>query len=111
VIFLSYPPIPPEWHNLILQPNITIASILACRLFRELKLGLFMDSETEGAISRIVFQDLGKISHHQSGGTSELRTYDGAAETDTSGTVGTLDIENTVSWDASEEDGGHRQVE
>lgn len=112
VIFLCYcPTIPPEWRNLFLQPNITVASVLACRLFRELKLGLFMDSETEGAISGIVFQNGGKTPHHQRGGASGLRTYDGAAETDTSGTVGTLDVENTMGWDASEEDEGHRQVE
>ena len=74
-------------------------------------MGLFTDLDTEGVISRIVFQDMGKISHHQSGGTSELRTYDGATEADTSGTVGTSDIENPVGWNASEEDRGHRQVE
>jgi len=108
-VFIDHPRIPPEWHNLLLEPNIAIASILACRLFRELKLGLFEDPMTEGAMSNIVFQDLAKISRQQSGHVlPELCTYDGA-ETDASGNTASdaWDIENPGSSNvASEKDGG-----
>ena len=57
-------------------PNITIASIMACRLFRELKLGLFVKPMTEDTISNIVIRDIGTIPSQHSRFIFELRTLD-----------------------------------
>jgi len=83
VVFLYSPTVPPEWHLLLLDPNITITSIMACRLFRELKLGRFVDP-TEVAFSTIVHEDMGDISQQQSGlqVVLELRTLRDDAGTD-----------------------------
>jgi hypothetical protein len=48
---------------------------MACRLVRELKLGLFVNPMTSQAASKIVFRDLG-IDSQQSGRSSHLRTHD-----------------------------------
>jgi hypothetical protein len=55
-IFIYSPSVPPEWNSLFLLPNIAIARVMACRLFRELKLGLFIDRMSDRAISKIVFR-------------------------------------------------------
>lgn len=77
-VFILRIGIPPEWHSLFLEPNLTVASILACRLVRELKLGVYEDLMTQHAISKIVFRDIGNSSQQQSGCTSEPRTHDSA---------------------------------
>jgi hypothetical protein len=66
VVFIYSPVIPPEWRNLFLEPTVTVASVMACRLFRELKLGVFADTMTEGAFSTLVLTDMGHISQRQS---------------------------------------------
>ena len=77
-VFIYSPSVPSEWNGLLLEPNITVASIMACRLVRELKLGQFSDPMTEGAISQIVFIDMGNMPRQRSAHAFELRTDDGA---------------------------------
>ncbi|KIM86339.1 hypothetical protein PILCRDRAFT_4842 [Piloderma croceum F 1598] len=79
VVFIYSPAIQPEWHNLVLEFNIAISSVTACRLVRELKLGLFREANTEIVVSNVVFRDMGIVSQQESGSTSEL---------DTRGTIG-----------------------
>jgi len=86
VVFIYSPAIHPEWHNLILEFNIAISSVTACRLVRELKLGLFWEEKTEIMVSNVVFRDIGIIVPHQeSEGASELGTGD-TTGIDTGGT-------------------------
>jgi hypothetical protein len=49
------------WNAMVVPPNVTVASIMACRIFRELKLGLIEGPITEEAISKLVFRDIGSI--------------------------------------------------
>jgi len=51
---------------------------MACRIFRELKLGLFADPMTDQDISKIVGRDIGAIQQLQSGYAFELHTPDDA---------------------------------
>jgi len=51
-IFIYSLSVPPEWHSLFITPNITVAGVMACRIFRELKLRLFADPITDGVISQ-----------------------------------------------------------
>jgi hypothetical protein len=92
VVFIYSPAIQPEWHNLILEFNIAISSVTACRLVRELKLGLFRETKTEIVVSNVVFRDMGIVSQPESGSTSEL---------DTPGTIGvdTSGVDKLYSWD------------
>jgi hypothetical protein len=78
VVFIYSPSVPPGWSTLFLVPNITVASVMSCRLFRELKLGLFVDPMGEEAMSKIVFRDMATIPRHQSGHAYELRTREDA---------------------------------
>jgi len=99
VVFLYNPAVPPEWHLLLLDPNITITSIMACRLFRELKLGRFTDPLTEVAFSTIVLESMGDISQQQSGFVYELGTLcdDAGMDACGNGIPDTGVIKNTVS--------------
>jgi len=92
-VLLYAPSVAWEWRGLLLEPTFTIASILACRLFRELKLSLSMEPMTEGAISHVVFRDIGTIPQQSSGETSDLGTIDDLG-TDTCGVRDAWDIEN-----------------
>ena len=66
VCTISSPSINLEWNGIFLQPNLTIASIMACRLFREIKLGVFNNPINEGIILNIVFRDIGTVfSQHR----------------------------------------------
>ena len=60
-----------------IPPNIAVASVMACRLVRELKLGLFVGptTEIEGAMSQVVFRDMAIIERR--GISFELRGFDG----------------------------------
>jgi len=100
-IFIYYPSIPPEWNSLLLEPNITVASTLGCRLFRELKLGLYAEPMTERAISKIVFRDMGNIPRQPSGQGFELSTLDPEMG---AGSAGAWDIENSAWTDVALED-------
>jgi hypothetical protein len=60
----------PEWHSLFLEPNLTIASILACRLVRELKLGVYEDLMSQHTVSKIVIRDITGLRTHDSGDIS-----------------------------------------
>ena len=62
-----------------MAPNITITSIMACKIFRDLSLGLFDDPMAEGEISKIVFRDMAAVAPQPSESTYELRTFDDAA--------------------------------
>jgi len=94
-VFNLHPDIPPEWHSLFLEPNITVASLLACRLVRELKLGVFDDAIDAHAVSKIVFRDIGFISQEDSERTSELHTHDDTGmNTSDANEAGPRDIEN-----------------
>jgi len=84
-IFIYSSSIPSEWNSLFITPNITVASIMACRIFRELKLGLFADPITDEAISNIVFKDMGAIPQPQSGHVFELHTLGDAGRDNSKG--------------------------
>jgi hypothetical protein len=93
-IFIYSPSVNPGWHSLLLPPNFTVASVLACRLFRELKLGLFADPLTEPTISNVVFRDI-RTPEQQSRHAFELCTLDNAGVDIGSGrTRGDLGDEN-----------------
>jgi hypothetical protein len=62
----------PEWHGLFLEPNLTIASILACRLVRELKLGVYENLMSQHAILKIVIRDIAELRTHDS---ADMDTY------------------------------------
>jgi hypothetical protein len=62
-----------------LAPNITITSIMACQIFRDLTLGRFVDPMAEGEISKIVFRDMAAVPQQPSGSTYELRTFNDTA--------------------------------
>ncbi|KIM84940.1 hypothetical protein PILCRDRAFT_817773 [Piloderma croceum F 1598] len=80
VVFIYNPSVPLGWQSLFLGPTITFTSVMACRLFRELKLGLFADPMAEKAISKIVCKDIGTITQYHSAHAYELRTFDGTDE-------------------------------
>jgi hypothetical protein len=65
--FIYSKSIPPEWNSLFVPPNITVSSIMACRLFRELKLGHFIDPMTDRAISKIIIRDIGTMPQEEDG--------------------------------------------
>ena len=75
-MFVYSPAIQVEWHNLVLEFNIAISSVTACRLVRDLKLSLFQEAATEIVVSNVVFRDMGIFSQQESGSTSELDTRD-----------------------------------
>jgi hypothetical protein len=56
--------------------NVTVASIMACRLFRELKLGLLVDPISEELISEIMIRDIGTEPRQQSEHAFELHIFD-----------------------------------
>jgi hypothetical protein len=99
-IFIYSSPLRAEWVGVFIPPNVTVASVMACRLFRELKLGLFPGPPTVGKISEILFRDVGIITQQHSGHAFELRTLDDAG-TDT-GTSAKRD----VLGDKNHSDGG-----
>lgn len=63
-MFIFKPAVHNGWNAMVVPPNVTIASIMACRMFRELKLGLIVGPISEGAISNLVFRDIGSIQEH-----------------------------------------------
>jgi hypothetical protein len=93
--FIYSPVIPPGWHNLFLEPTVAIASIMACRLFRELKLGLLAHGSTEGVFSTVVLTDVDSISQQQSGRAFEMYMYyhDGDMNTGDNGVQDTFILE------------------
>jgi len=86
-VLIYSPSVPKEWHGLLMQANFTIASIMACRIFRELKLGLYAQPMTDGTISKIVFRDLGTLPPQQSADSDDVAMDTGDARE-------VLDIEN-----------------
>jgi len=82
-IFIYSRSLPSEWNGLFISPNITVASVMGCRIFRELKLGLFADVMTDQDLSKIVGRDMGAIQQLQSRHVFELRTQPGDAGVDT----------------------------
>jgi hypothetical protein len=76
IVLIYSPSMTPQWNGLLLEPNITVASVMACRLFRELKLGLFANPITEREVSKIVFRDIGAMPQHLSGNVVELHPFD-----------------------------------
>jgi hypothetical protein len=73
------PSVQAEWHGMLIPATVTAASVMACRLFRELKLGLFVGPVSEGAISQLVFRDMGTIPHHHNEDAFGLHTFDDAS--------------------------------
>jgi len=103
-IFIYAPSVPSEWSGLFIPLNVTVASVMACRLFRELKLDHFVDPMAEGVISKIVNRDIGSIPQQQSGHALELQIFgDEGADTairtehgisgEESGLAGNIDLE------------------
>jgi hypothetical protein len=105
VVFIYSPAIHPEWHNLILEFNIAISSVTACRLVRALKLGSFREGKTDIVVSNVVFRDMGIISQQESGSMSELDTRDTiSADTTRADKPYPWDIEVRAARDAEIED-------
>lgn len=75
-VFIYNPAVHLEWHNLVLEFNIAISSVTACRLVRELKLDSFQEEKTEKMVSNVVFRDMGIVSHQESESASEPGTGD-----------------------------------
>jgi len=75
IVFILSPSVPLELPSLFLPVNITIASVLACRLYRELGLGLLADPIVDGVISKVIFKNTGNI-HQQHRDTFELHSLD-----------------------------------
>ena len=76
IVFIYGLPAKSEWSSALSIPlNLTVASLMGCRLFRELKLGLLnVDGlPSDGALSSLVFGDLANISH-RTGHEVELQT-------------------------------------
>jgi len=65
-IFMYSPSTPVEWNALFVPINATVTSVMACRLFRELKLDLLVNPMADGVISKIVNRDMGSIPQQQS---------------------------------------------
>ena len=63
IAFLYLLPVESEWNAALSIPlNLTVASLMGCRLFRELKLGLLTgDLTRNGSLSSLVFRDLDNI--------------------------------------------------
>jgi hypothetical protein len=93
VIFIYSPSVPQEWQSLLLMPNITVASIMACRTFRELKLGLFADPMVDGTFSNVVFRDMAAITQQPNEDSFELHTLDPDMNADGAGKRDACDIE------------------
>jgi len=89
-IFIYSSSVPPEWNSLFITPNIAVG-VMACRIFRELKLGLFADPITDRVILNIVFKDMGIIPQPQSGHVFELHNL-GDAGGDT------INVRHTSIW-------------
>ena len=67
LILIYSPSVMEGMKGMFILPNITIASVMACRLVRELKLGRFDGpmTELEGAMSRLVFTDIAGVNRHE----------------------------------------------
>jgi hypothetical protein len=65
-IFIYNPSIPAVWNPLFVPINATVTSIMACRLFRELKLDLMLNPMADGVISKVIHRDIGSIPQQQS---------------------------------------------
>jgi|ERR1700690_4402736 hypothetical protein len=76
-VFIYSPSIGSEWNGVCILVNVAVASAMACRLFRELKLGLIGGPMTEGAILRLVFNDMGHLPQHHSNHAFKLHVLDG----------------------------------
>jgi hypothetical protein len=69
VIFVYTPSMHSVWDGVFIPPTVTVAITMAYRLFRELKLGLLTGPVVEGAISDVVFRDIGNITEQYTGRT------------------------------------------
>jgi hypothetical protein len=58
--------------------KLTVASVMACRLFRELKLGPLPRQPTVGKISEVLFRDVGIVTQQHSGHAFELDALEDA---------------------------------
>jgi hypothetical protein len=81
-IFIYSPSVSSQWNGLFIPLNVTIASVMACRLFRELKLGRFVDPMADDVISKIVDKAMGNIPQEQS--AHPLEPHIGGEEVGTS---------------------------
>lgn len=59
--FIYSPSVTAGWRPLFVPINATVASVMACRLFRELKLDLLVNQMDDRVISKIVDRDIGSI--------------------------------------------------
>jgi hypothetical protein len=78
---------------------------MACRLFRELKLGLLKDPMPELAVSKIVFKDIINLPRQESEDEFELRALnDSGMDINSESKLVSRDIENSASKDIVLED-------
>jgi hypothetical protein len=90
-----------------IPPNIAIASIMSCRLFREVKLDILRGPPPAVVkISELLFRDVGLITQQHSGHAFELCTPDNAGEdTGTSAKQDVLGDQNCSDGDIELEEG------
>jgi hypothetical protein len=81
-----------------------MTTIMACRIFRKLKLGLMDASMTQGAMSKLVFKEMGTIPPPKSEHTFELRTLGNA-------TIGSGGIRMQTLWELEDESSLDRDLE
>jgi hypothetical protein len=77
-VLVYMPSVHTDWNGVLVPPTVTTASIMACRLFRELKLGLFVGPVSDGAISQLVFKEMCIIPSHHHGDAFGLHNFDDA---------------------------------
>jgi hypothetical protein len=78
-VYIYSPSVRSGWNAVFIPPTVTVSSVMACRLFRELKLGIIIGPMTEGAISKLVFRDMGTITLSQAECSFELHTINDMA--------------------------------
>lgn len=74
MVFIYTPSVPSNQRGVFIPLNMTVSSIMACRLFRELKLGLIVGPTPEEGISNLVVRDMGTIPPWQTEHSIELNS-------------------------------------
>jgi hypothetical protein len=57
IVFILNPVVGPHWTPLFVPLNMTVASVMACRLFRQLKLSPANDTFTDSKLSDIMLAE------------------------------------------------------
>lgn len=74
MVFIYSPSVPSNERGVFIPLMMTVSSIMACRLFRDLKLGLIMGPTPEVRISKLVFRDMGTVPRWRTHHSMELNS-------------------------------------